>query len=99
MYNEVFKECGGVLDASSCGSLPRNRKQISNVKSCMKGESTDRDPLFSVMEQCKKEQSLADPFLRIVQAVPDTMCLLTSDRQLNDMVRFCTDPYSVVLLE
>ena len=92
VYNKVFKECGGVLDASSCGSLPQNRKQISNMKRCMKAECTDKDPLFSVMEQCKKEQSLADPFLRMVQAAPDAMCLLTSDCQLNDMVRFCTDP-------
>ena len=92
VYNKVFKECGGVLDATSCGSLPRNRKQISNIKRCMKAEYTDKDPLFSVMEQCKKEQSQVDPFLRVVQAAPDAMCLLTSNRQLNDMVRFCTDP-------
>ena len=57
----------------------------------MKTECTDRDPLFSVMEQCNKEQSQADPFLRMVQAAPDAMCLLTSNRQLNDMARFCTD--------
>ena len=28
----------------------------------------------------------------MVQAAPDAMCLLTSDHQLNDMIRFCTDP-------
>ena len=98
VYNKVFVECGGVLGANSCGSLPRNRKQISNIKNAIKAESTEKDPLFSVMEECKKQQSRVEPFLRMVQAAPDAMCLLTSDRQLNDMARFCTDPrqFSVV---
>ena len=54
----------------------------------MELESTERDPLFSVMKECKKEQSRVEPFLRMVQADPDAMCLLTSDCQLNDMARF-----------
>ena len=92
VYNKVFQECGGVVSASSCGSLPRNRKQIANIKQkALKGTQSEKDPLFSVMEECKKEQSQVDPFLRIVQAAPDAMCLLVSDRQLHDMARFCTD--------
>lgn len=91
VYNNVFMDCGGVLGASSCGSLPRNRKQISKLKMSMKTESIPRDSLFVVMEQCKREQSQADPFIRIVQAAPDAMCLLANDWQLHDMARFCTD--------
>ena len=64
----------------------------------MKVKSTEKDPLFSVMEECKKEQSRVEPFLRMVQADANAMCLLASDRQLNDMARFCTDQgqFSVV---
>ena len=69
------------------------------MKMHMKAESTDKNSLFTVMEQCKKEQSQADPFLRMVQAAPDAMCLLTSDCQLNDMIRFSLIPYNVVWLE
>ena len=91
----MFEQCGGVLGANSCGTLPRNRKQISSTKTSLKGSSSS-DPLFSVMEECKKEckkeQSYVDPSLRVVQAAPDAMCLLTSNRQLHDMVRFCTNP-------
>ena len=91
VYNRVFQECGGVVNASSCGSLPRNRKQITNIKQkALKGTQSEKDPLFAVMEECKKEQSQVDPFLRIVQAAPDAMCLLASDRQLHDVARFCT---------
>ena len=50
------------------------------------------------MEECKLQQSQADPFLRNVQAVPDAMCLLASNRQLNDIVRFCTDLDQCIVL-
>lgn len=77
---------------SSCVSLPRNRKQISNIKQKpVKNTQTEKDPLFSVMGQCKKGQSCLDLFLRIVQAALDAMCLLAYDRQLNDVARFCTN--------
>ena len=91
-------ECGGILNANSCGSVPRNRKQVANVKSSMKVEPSVKDPLFSVMEECKQQQSRADPFLRMVQAAPDAMCLLTNSRQLHDMARFCTDPTQCCVL-
>ena len=98
VYNKVVMECGGILNASSCGSLPRNRKQVANAKSNSKIEQTAKDPLFSVMEECKQQQSRADPFLRMVQAAPDAMCLLANSRQLNDMARFCTDPNQCCVL-
>ena len=89
MYNKGVMECGGILNANSCRSLPRNRKEVVNVKSSMKVEPSVKDPLFSVMEECKQQQSRADPFLRMVQAAPDAMCLLANGRQLHDMARFC----------
>ena len=40
---------------NSCGSLPRNKKQISNVKAgySLAQRCEDYDPLFALMEQCK----------------------------------------------
>ena len=64
----------------------------------MKVEPSVKDPLFSVMEECKQLQSRADPFLRMVQAAPDAMCLLANGRQLHDMARFCTDPTQYCVL-
>ena len=60
------------------------------MKSNMKIEPTIKVPLFSVMEECKQQQSRADPFLRMIQAAPDALCLLANSRQFNDMARFCT---------
>ena len=98
VYNKVIMECSGILNASSCGSLQRNRKQVTNMKSNMKIEPNVKDPLFSVMEECKQQQSRADPFLRMVQAAPDALCLLANSRQLNDMARFCTYPNQCCVL-
>ena len=33
VFNKVFKECGGVLDASSCGSLPQTGMGRSTFES------------------------------------------------------------------
>ena len=87
VFDNVYELCGGVVGASSCGSVPRNIKQISNVKSVV----GVIDPLFAVIEECKKEQSHANPFIRAVSAAPEAMCVLAGDCQLNDMARFCTD--------
>ena len=45
---------GDVPEIESCGSVPRNRKQISNVHTKMKEESRERDTLFALMEKCER---------------------------------------------
>lgn len=54
IHMTIFEKCGGVMKAESCGSL--NKKQVSNFKSS-KSASSIRDPLFAVIEQCKREES------------------------------------------
>lgn len=39
---------------------------------------------------CKLEESTANPFVRIVEAAPQPMCVLASNRQLKDLEHFCT---------
>ena len=48
-----------------------------------------RDPLFMVMEQSKL---CGDKFVRVVTASPEPMCILATDNQLDDLVRFGTNP-------
>jgi hypothetical protein len=79
------------LNASSCGSLPRNKKQVANIKSASKPNCSERDPLFAIIEQCKREESQVQPFIRNVQGAPDAMCVLASNNQLQDVIRFCCD--------
>lgn len=91
VFDELFDEGGGIIEMSSAGSVPRSSKQISDFKGASKGKSSAKDTLYSVMEECKKEQSRATPYIRCVQAAPDPVCILAFDRQINDMVRFCTN--------
>lgn len=48
---------------------------------------------------CKKSSG-SQVYVRSVEAAPEPMCILTTDQQLSDMERFCTnDPFSVVSVD
>ena len=85
-----FEKCGGVLQTESCGSLPRNKKQITNMRSLANTNVTsnedERDSLYAIIEQCKQEETGCDPFVRCVQGAPDAMCVLATNLQLQELV-------------
>jgi hypothetical protein len=91
-FDKIYEECGGIMGVQSLGSLPKNKKQVSNLKSAIKSTCDVNDPLFTLMEQCKNEESKVNPFIRNVQGAPDAMCVLANEKQLNDLRRFCCDP-------
>ena len=89
---DLRRERGGFLMASSSPEMPRNAKQVSNLRSAVRSESLFRssdvkDSLMLVMEKCKNSQK---PFVRDVTAGPEPTCILTMDQQLVDLGRFCT---------
>ena len=89
---ESLLTCGGVLGAHSVGSIPKSRSQVRYHQSKNK-ETSSSDPLFTVMLQCKSTESNSDEaFVRSVVAAPEPMAVLATNRQLNDMMRFLTDP-------
>lgn len=83
----VSSHAGGVLGASSAGSLPRNDRQVKDIRRNMKAQSND--PLLSVMMMCKESMK---HFVRTVTGAPDYMVFLSLDRTLDNIVRFCTTP-------
>ena len=99
----VYEEKGGMMGAQCLGELPRNRDQVSNMRRSVNpnlpicSSKGLRDPLFMVMEQCKLCES-GDKFVRVVTASPEPMCLLATDQQLNDLVRFATNPNKFCVL-
>ena len=101
--NVVYEEKGGMMGAKSLGELPRNRDQVSNIRRSISSNlpicssKGVRDPLFMVMEQCKLCES-GDKFVRVVTASPEPMCVLATDQQLNDLVRFATNPNKFCVL-
>ena len=83
------------MNACSLGMLPQNREQAANLRrgetsgASMCSNKSVRDPLFMVMEQSKICES-GDKFVRVVTASPEPMCILATDQQLADLVRFST---------
>ena len=87
----VSEKLGGVMGASAPGQLPRGETQVSNVKQPLRfqGEHESTDELFAMMQKAKTE----DPFIRDIKTTPDPAC---TDRQLDDLVRFCATPAGLV---
>ncbi len=88
----VASGAGGIVGAKSAGCLPRNRQQAKDMR--RKNEGRDHDPLYSVMLMCKESEGKRnqDAYVRLVNAAPFPMMVLTFDWTLDDLVRFCTDP-------
>lgn len=63
-YGELFEEQGGVFDCVSVGDVPRNRKQISNIRYKLSDPKPNKDTLHEVMKLCIEDESRADPFVR-----------------------------------
>ena len=103
--NAIYTAEGGILEANSLGSLPRNREQVANLRRSLSGNSVPlyskkglKDPLFMVMEQSKL---CGDNFVRFVTATPEPMSILATDQQLRDLERFSTNSncFSVVCID
>lgn len=96
-FNKVFEEAGGVMNCSSIGDTPRNRKQVANIRLNL-ADAPPKDSLYEIMQKCMEDQSRSNPFIRCVQAAPEATCVLAHDYQLNDLDRFCTheNEYSIL---
>ena len=86
---------GGVIGASAPGQLPRDKKQVTNLRKREKlkglglGPMSDADDWFVIMQQAQAEDP-SSKFVRGIQAVPDPAIVVADDCQLNDMNHFCT---------
>ena len=97
---EVEKVRGGVMQAQSTCELPRNRRQVYNLKQASKGHSESvltKDTLAYIMQKCKETSSTSGAFICCVEAAPEPMCVLATNQQLHDIERFCTSSQSSVL--
>ena len=101
--SSVSASSGGIVGASYPGELPRNEQQVSNFKMKHKQvASTERcsaggDELYTVMFRAHMEDS-GNKFARDIKTYPNPAILLASDRQLNDLCRFCCDPFETCVL-
>ena len=79
---------GGELHAKGAASLPRDHRQIKYVRD--RQQAKDPNPLYSIMLECKLAQGKSEIFVQDVKAAPQPACVLSTEWQLDDMVRFLT---------
>ena len=102
VHKVVKDDIGGIAACSSVGQIPRGRQQVKDlrksatktglVKSLSPGNVTD-DPWFRLLGACKKQAANAKTaFIRDVRVAPEPLCVMTTNRQVNDLKRFCCNP-------
>ena len=84
VVESVSRQVGGMLGATASGQLPRDEKQVSNVKrrsmpvqqGTMDGEA---DELFVVM-QCAYAQDTRNKFIQDIKTAPEPAIVLADDQ-------------------
>lgn len=82
---------GTISDFRNAAGHARNIKQIQNFKKTM--EELLRDPLLELINMLKQgNRHRENAFVRKVETSSDPCVVLTTDQQLKDVERFCTNP-------
>lgn len=86
----VSRQVGGILGATAPGQLPRDEKQISNIKKSKPSMVEDvADEVFVVMQRAYAQDTMNN-FIRDIKTAPEPAIVLASDQQIADLQRFCT---------
>ena len=95
VYDEVVEQQGGLLIVKSLGCIPKGRQEISNVKRAVVRETTElrKDEMVGLVELGKEEN-----FIRRVTLIPEAMCVLANNRQLDDMKKFLIEEGNSVIM-
>lgn len=95
----VSNQLGGVVDAKGPCELPRNERQVTYIRSKSSNEvsSTNFDHVFAIMQSAKEEDATGK-FVRETRPSPEPAFIVARDRQLDDLVRFCTVPEGFTVL-
>ena len=98
VVQDIFLEHGGFQNVQSPSDFPKNRKQVSNLRYFGDPSNTrDRDDIVEILDMCQNEVS-NNKYIRNVLMAPEKIISLMTDRQLNDIARFCTKPYAISIL-
>ena len=91
ILSDVSSSVGGVLSASDPCSLPRSEQQVADVKRRLKrSNSGGSDELAVVMQKAYLEDD-GNQFIREMKILREPAIVVATERQINDLVRFCTN--------
>jgi len=92
----LTKEQGGELEAHEAPSLPCDWRQVKYARQHQQVKDTNL--LYTIMLECKLAQGTSQIFVQDVKAAPQPVCILSSEWQLDDMVRFLTNNHRFGIL-
>ncbi|CAB4007303.1 Hypothetical predicted protein, partial [Paramuricea clavata] len=100
--HNVVNKIGGVQSCAGLGQLPRGRQQVKDLKrkndktvpgigfKNISGSGKTDDPWYCLLNECKTQaRNKNNAFIRDVRVAAEPLCILASERQLNDLQRFC----------
>ena len=92
VFDELTEKNGGIHSCKSIGALPRDRKQVENVRARLSSTlASNGDPLLAVILKCKEDdrEDVTNSFVRKVVAAPEPAAVLFLDKQLDNISKFC----------
>lgn len=101
--DKVYRSLGDITSARSVGQLPRGPQDLYNARCAARKDTSSRssevkDPtvqgIWKLLEKAKREEkeNNSSTFIRECRIHPDFLVVLASDRQLQNLKHFCTDP-------
>ena len=97
-FHESVAEQGGITQIRNAASHPRNVRQVKHIKST-KLVQQPNDQILELIEMQKEgARDTEKAFVRKVETSSDPCVILTTDHQLNDVARFCSNPAKFCVL-
>ena len=90
IFQEISKSAAGFEGGRSCADFPVSMTQIYDISRKENIKLKVADNIMELVEMCSKQQISGNRFLREVRTAPEFSAVLANNRQLDDMVRFCT---------
>ena len=102
VISDVSAGVGGIISAVDSCELPRNEQQVIKLKNRLKTSSNfgSNDEFAVIMQEAFLEDK-SNCFIHDIKCLHEPAVVLATERQLNDLVRFCTcrDKFTIMTVD
>ena len=102
VISDVSAGVGGIISAVDSCELPHNEQQVIKLKNRLKTSSNfgSNDEFAVIMQEAFLEDK-SNCFIRDIKCLREPAVVLATERQLNDLVRFCTcrDKFTILTVD
>ena len=101
-FTKSWTEKGGMVEIDSFSDVPRDQRQVYNARKniqCDDNSSSSGDSVVDLIAMAKEHESRSDGgMIKDLRIHPDLSCVVASNQQLDDLVRFCTSHVDCTVL-